>query len=222
MTARVGVVTFPGSLDDTQVRRAVGVGAVALWHASDSLAQVSAVILPGGLSSRRLLEKGAISRYAPILVEIVRHARRGLPVLGIGHGFHMLCETGLLPGGLTQADNGPFTCRDEVFRVASIDTVWTLDFWPNEQISLQIKPGEGRYTADAETLCVLEERNQIVLRYDRAASDGPDREVAGVTNAGGNVVGVIPHPEEAAGGYASDGGRVFTGVQRFLRALQPA
>ncbi|WP_028707962.1 phosphoribosylformylglycinamidine synthase subunit PurQ [Propionicicella superfundia] len=228
MTARIGVVTFPGSLDDRDVRRAVGLAgasAVALWHASDTLAGADAVILPGGFSYGERLRGGPTTRLAPVMGEVVRHARRGLPVLGIGNGFRTLCEAQLLPGSLLRDDRGTFACREQRLLVASIDTVWTVDYWPYEQVTLVVKHGEGPYVADHETLTRLEDQNRIVLRYADETPNGSVSDIAGVTNERGNVVGLMAHPEHSIGeltGPSSDGSRVFSSVQRFLRARQPA
>lgn len=227
MTARIGVVTFPGSVDDRETHRAVslcGAVPVPLWHASDSLNGVDAVILPGGFSHGDYPRGGSIARYAPITDEVVRRAGTGMPVLGIGNGFQLLCEARLLPGALVVNDRRLYVCREQVVRVDSVDTVWTFDFFAGEEITLVVKHGEGRFVAAEDTLARLEARNQVVLRYVGSTPNGSAHDIAGVTNEHGNVVGVMPHPEHSVAeltGPSLDGRRVFTSVQRFLRALQP-
>ena len=218
---RVGVVTFPGSLDDHDALRAVqlsGAEAVPLWHGSDSIEGVDAIVLPGGFSYGDYLRCGAIARFSPIMTEVIQAAEQGLPVLGICNGFQVLCESHLLPGALIRNDVRTFVCRDQKLRVESIDTVWTGAFEPGQEITIVLKNGEGNYQASAETLRKLEDNDQVVFRY----LDNPNgslNDIAGITNERGNVVGLMPHPEhsvEALTSQTRDGLTFFTSVQHFL------
>ncbi len=223
MTARVGVVTFPGSLDDSDASRAVrlaGAEPVSLWHASDAL-DVDAVILPGGFSYGDYLRCGAIARFSPVMGEVIREAAKGMPVLGICNGFQVLCEAHLLPGALIRNDRRTFVCRDQKLRVESADTVWTLDYRPGDEIVIALKNGEGNFQADAETVKRLEGENRVVFRYLDVNPNGSINDIAGITNERGNVVGLMPHPEhnvEELAGASIDGLGFFTSVQRFLAA----
>jgi len=223
VTARVGVVTFPGSLDDSDASRAVrlaGAEPVSLWHASDSL-DVDAVILPGGFSYGDYLRCGAIARFSPVMGEVITAAAKGMPVLGICNGFQVLCEAHLLPGALIRNDRRTFVCRDQRLRVESADTVWTLDFQPGDEIVIALKNGEGNFQADAETVKRLEGENRVVFRYLDVNPNGSVNDIAGITNERGNVVGLMPHPEhnvEELSGASTDGLGFFTSVQRFLAA----
>jgi len=223
VTARIGVVTFPGSLDDSDASRAVrlaGAEPVSLWHASDSL-DVDAVILPGGFSYGDYLRCGAIARFSPVMGEVIREAAKGMPVLGICNGFQVLCEAHLLPGALIRNDRRTFVCRDQKLRVESVDTVWTLDYQTGDEIVIALKNGEGNFQADAETVKRLEGENRVVFRYLDVNPNGSINDIAGITNERGNVVGLMPHPEhnvEALAGASVDGLGFFTSVQRFLAA----
>ncbi|MCC6495025.1 MAG: phosphoribosylformylglycinamidine synthase subunit PurQ [Propionibacteriaceae bacterium] len=223
MTARVGVVTFPGSLDDSDAARAVrlsGAEPVPLWHASDTF-DVDAVILPGGFSYGDYLRCGAIARYSPVMGEVIRRANTGMPVLGICNGFQVLCEAHLLPGALIRNDRRTFVCRDQKLLVESTDTVWTCDFEPGDEIVIALKNGEGNYQADAETIRRLEGENRVVFRYLEVNPNGSTNDIAGITNERGNVVGLMPHPEhnvEELSGASTDGLTFFSSVQRFLGA----
>ncbi len=225
MSARIGVVTFPGSLDDQDARRAValsGAEPVALWHGSHDLEGVDAVILPGGFSYGDYLRCGAIARFSPIMNEIVDAAGKGMPLLGICNGFQVLCESHLLVGALIRNDRRTFVCRDQRLRVESRDTVWTCDFDEGQEIVIVLKNGEGGYVADAETLARLEGENQVVFRYLDVNPNGSANDIAGITNARGNVVGLMPHPEhnvESLTGPSLDGLTFFSSVQRFLSAV---
>ena len=200
MTARVGVITFPGSLDDADARRAielVGGDAVALWHADPDLKGVDAVILPGGFSYGDYLRTGALAHRAPVMSAVSEFAAAGGPVLGICNGFQILCESGLLPGALLRNETLRFQCR-MVDLVVEQETLWTWGIEPRTVLSIPVKNGEGRYYADAATLDRLEAQGQVVFRY--ASGDNPngsERDIAGVSNPGGNVVGLMPHPEHA-------------------------
>ena len=224
MPPKIGVVTFPGSLDDHDALRAVrlsGAEPVSLWHASDTLAGVDAVILPGGFSYGDYLRCGAISRFAPVMTELIKAADEGLPVLGICNGFQILCEAHLLPGALTRNDVRTFVCRDQDLRVESTDTTWTRDFTPGQQITIVLKNGEGGFVADPETLRRLEGEGQVVFRYVNGNPNGSLNDIAGICNERGNVVGLMPHPEhnvDPLTGPSLDGRAFFASVLGFLAA----
>jgi phosphoribosylformylglycinamidine synthase subunit PurQ / glutaminase len=200
MTARIGVITFPGSLDDHDAQRAVqraGGLAVPLWHGEADLLGVDAVVLPGGFSYGDYLRCGAIARFAPIMTELIPAARAGLPVLGICNGFQILCEAHLLPGALTRNDARRFLNRDVQIKIESVDTAWTSEYAAGQEITVVLKSGEGCYVADRGTLAELTARGQVVARYAGANPNGSVADIAGVRNAVGNVVGLMPHPEHA-------------------------
>jgi phosphoribosylformylglycinamidine synthase len=215
---RVGVVTFPGSLDDHDAQRAVriaGFEPVPLWHASDSLDGVDAVVLPGGFSYGDYLRCGAIARFSPVMASVISAANAGMPVLGICNGFQVLCEAHLLPGALIRNDVRTFVCKDQRLRVETRDTVWTCDFNDGDEITIVLKNGEGGYVADPETIKRLEGENQVVFRYLDGNPNGSMNDIAGVTNARGNVVGLMPHPEhnvEHLTGPSTDGRRFFSSL----------
>jgi phosphoribosylformylglycinamidine synthase subunit PurQ / glutaminase len=215
---RIGVVTFPGSLDDRDAARAiraVGADAVALWHADRTLRDVDAVILPGGFSYGDYLRCGAIARFAPVMEEVVTAARGGLPVLGICNGFQILCESHLLPGALIRNDHRKFVCIDQKLRVENTSTAWTSDLELGSHIRIPLKNGEGGFVADVPTLERLEGDGRIVFRYAGKNPNGSYRAIAGITNERGNVVGLMPHPEHAIEegfGPSTDGLAFFTSV----------
>jgi phosphoribosylformylglycinamidine synthase subunit PurQ / glutaminase len=215
---RIGVITFPGSLDDRDAARAVrlaGAEPVTLWHADRDLRGVAAVILPGGFSYGDYLRCGAIARFAPVMSELVPAARSGLPVLGICNGFQILCEAHLLPGALTRNSGLRFVTRDLRLRVDNDRTAWTGAYRRGEQIVVPLKSGEGAYTAGAGTLAGLEAAGQVVLSYSGGNPNGSAADIAGVCNAEGNVVGLMPHPEHAVSqltGPSADGLRFFASV----------
>jgi phosphoribosylformylglycinamidine synthase len=215
---RIGVVTFPGSLDDRDAARAVravGAEAVALWHADRTLRDVDAVILPGGFSYGDYLRCGAIARFAPVMEEVVTAARGGLPVLGICNGFQILCESHLLPGALIRNDHRKFVCIDQKLRVENTSTAWTSDLELGSHIRIPLKNGEGGFVADVPTLERLEGDGRIVFRYAGKNPNGSYRAIAGITNERGNVVGLMPHPEHAIEegfGPSTDGLAFFTSV----------
>jgi phosphoribosylformylglycinamidine synthase len=223
VTVRVGVVTFPGSLDDRDAARAValaGAEPVRLWHGDADLRGADAVVLPGGFSYGDYLRCGAIARFAPVMEPIVAGARDGLPVLGICNGFQVLCESHLLPGALIRNDVRRFVCRDQQLRIEA-STAWTADYPPGAEVVIPIKNGEGGYVADARTLDELEAHGRVVARYLGGNPNGSARDIAGVTNARGNVVGLMPHPEHAVDpltGPGADGLAFFTSVLRTLVA----
>jgi len=198
---RIGVVTFPGSLDDHDARRAVelcGGDTVALWHAEGTVADVDAVVLPGGFSHGDYLRCGAIAHRAPVMEAVAAFAREGGPVLGICNGFQVLCEAGLLPGALTRNANLRFVCKDVPLTVEAADTAWTGQYAPGQTIVIPAKHGEGRYVAEPAVLDRLEEEGRVVVRYAYGSNpNGSERDIAGVTNPGRNVVGLMPHPEHA-------------------------
>ena len=215
---RVGVVTFPGSLDDRDAARAIthaGGEAVSLWHGDDELGGVDAVILPGGFSYGDYLRCGAIARFAPVMDRVIDAANGGMPVLGICNGFQVLCESHLLPGALIRNDHRKFNCVDQRLRVETTATAVTTDFTPGQEITIVLKNGEGGFVADARTLDELEGEGRVVFRYLDRNPNGSARDIAGITNARGNVVGLMPHPEhcvEKGYGPSPDGLPFFTSL----------
>ena len=217
-TTRIGVVTFPGSLDDRDAQRAVraaGAEPVPLWHGEASIQGVDAVVLPGGFSYGDYLRAGAIARFSPVVAEIVYAASQGLPVLGICNGFQVLCESGLLPGALIRNAGLHFVCRDQLLKVESISTRWTNGYPDDAEIVIPVKHGEGRYVADPQTIEQLEAEGRVVFRYLDGNPNGSLNDIAGIRNAAGNVVGLMPHPEhaiETLTGPTTDGLTMFTSV----------
>ena len=215
---KIGVVTFPGSLDDVDARRAVrlaGGEPVPLWHGDHDLKGVDAVILPGGFSYGDYLRCGAIARFAPVMSEVVSAAQGGMPVLGICNGFQILCESHLLPGALIRNDHRTFICRDQRLRVENNATAWTNSYDAGQEIVIPLKNGEGGFVADADTLDRLEGEGRVVFRYLDVNPNGSLRDIAGITNERGNVVGLMPHPEhcvEEGYGPSTDGLGFFTSV----------
>jgi phosphoribosylformylglycinamidine synthase I len=222
MPARIGVVTFPGSLDDRDAQRAIrlaGAEAVALWHGDKDLHGVDAVVLPGGFSYGDYLRCGAIARFAEVMTTIVAEAKDGLPVLGICNGFQVLCESHLLPGALTRNAHLHFVNRDQRLRVDSTKTAWTSEYAEGQEIVIPVKNGEGCYVADEPTLDALEADGRIVARYVGGNPNGSSRDIAGIANEAGNVVGLMPHPEHAVEdltGPGTDGLTFFTSVLKSL------
>ena len=215
---RIGVVTFPGSLDDSDAARAAayaGADPVSLWHADRDLRGVDAVILPGGFSYGDYLRCGAIARFSPVMSELVPAARAGLPVLGICNGFQILCEAHLLPGALTRNSKLRFIHTDVRLTVCNTATAWTSAYEAGQEITVPLKSGEGAYAADEATLDELERTGRVVVRYSRTAPNGAARDIAGIRNENGNVVGLMPHPEhaiDALTGPSADGLGFFTSV----------
>jgi phosphoribosylformylglycinamidine synthase len=218
VSARIGVVTFPGTLDDRDAARAVRIAGgepVELWHGDDDILGVDAVILPGGFSYGDYLRCGAISRFAPVMNSIIDGAKSGLPVLGICNGFQILVESHLLPGALMRNESRHFICRDQKLRIENADSMWTRDYFKNQEIVVPLKNGEGNYFADPATLDMLEGEGRVVARYLDVNPNGSARDIAGIRNERGNVVGLMPHPEhavEALTGPTTEGLPFFTSV----------
>jgi phosphoribosylformylglycinamidine synthase I len=221
---KIGVVTFPGSLDDADARRAAAVAgaeAVALWHGDADLHGVDAVVLPGGFSYGDYLRAGAISRFAPVMETIIKRAGEGMPVLGICNGFQVLCESHLLPGALIKNHHRKFVCKDQTLRIENNSTAWTSDYDANHEITIVLKNQDGSFVADEATLDRLEGEGRVVARY-LGNPNGSYRDIAGITNERGNVVGLMPHPEHAVEtltGPTTDGLGFFTSV---LKAVVPS
>ena len=218
MTSRVGVITFPGSLDDKDAARAVrlaGGESIFLWHADADLHGVDAVVLPGGFSYGDYLRCGAIAKFAPVMEKLVDAAKGGLPILGICNGFQVLTESHLLPGALTRNDHLHFICRDQKLRIENNSSMWTSEFEVGQEILIPLKNGEGGYVADEKTLDELEGEGRVIARYLELNPNGSRRDIAGITNARGNVVGIMPHPEHAVEmltGPTTDGLGFFTSL----------
>ena len=224
MGARVGVITFPGTLDDVDAARAVrlaGAEAVSLWHADADLKGVDAVVVPGGFSYGDYLRCGAIAKFAPVMGEVVAAAGRGMPVLGICNGFQVLCEAGLLPGALTRNAGLHFVCRDVWLRVDSVSTAWTSRYESGAELLVPLKSGEGRYVASESVLDELEGEGRVAFRYLENLN-GSMRDIAGISSANGRVVGLMPHPEhatEALTGPSDDGlGMFYSALDAVLTA----
>ncbi|WP_330297267.1 phosphoribosylformylglycinamidine synthase subunit PurQ [Streptomyces sp. NBC_00503] len=231
MTTRIGVVTFPGTLDDRDSLRAIrlaGAEPVSLWHRDKDLHQVDAVVLAGGFSYGDYLRAGAISRFSPVMETIIEQAKGGMPVLGICNGFQILTEAHLLPGAMLRNNHLHFICRDQKLRVENAETAWTGDYTAGQEISVPLKNMDGRYVAEERVLDELEAEGRVAFRYvvRGEAADGcgnPNgslRDIAGITNAAGNVVGLMPHPEHAVepliGTGRTDGLPFFTSVLKKL------
>jgi phosphoribosylformylglycinamidine synthase len=200
MGARIGVITFPGTLDDRDAARAVrlaGAEAVSLWHADSDLRSVDAVVVPGGFSYGDYLRAGAISRFAPVMSALVDAAKGGMPVLGICNGFQILTEAHLLPGSMVKNDHLHFVCREQPLIVENAETAWTRDFTAGQRITVPLKNQDGQFVADERTLDALEAEGRVVFRYDGPNPNGSRRAIAGISNEAGNVVGLMPHPEHA-------------------------
>jgi phosphoribosylformylglycinamidine synthase subunit PurQ / glutaminase len=224
MTARIGVVSFPGSLDDRDALRAVrsvGAEAVALWHKDPSLHDVDAVVLPGGFSYGDYLRCGAIARFSPVMDAVIQAANDGMPLLGICNGFQVLCEAHLLPGALTRNSHLHFRCKDQALRVENNTTLWTSGYDVGARVVIPVKNGEGCFVGDERTLDMLEAEGRVVARYVEGSPNGSMRDIAGISNERGNVVGLMPHPEHAIDsltGPSADGLTFFTSVLKALVA----
>ena len=222
---KIGVITFPGSLDDHDAKRAVrlaGGDPVDLWHGDADLKGVDAVVVPGGFSYGDYLRCGAIARFAPVMDELIPAAQGGMPVLGICNGFQILCGSHLLPGALIRNDHQKFLCKDQVLRVENTSTAWTNAFTTDQEITIALKNGEGCFVADDATLDRLEGEGQVVFRYLQGNPNGSYRDIAGVTNERGNVVGLMPHPEhcvEEGFGPSTDGLAFFTSAITALASV---
>ena len=197
---KIGVITFPGSLDDRDAQRAIriaGAEAVALWHGDHDLHGVDAIVLPGGFSYGDYLRAGAIASHAPIMAEVIDAANSGMPVLGICNGFQMLSEARLLPGAHTRNAHQQFIRRDQKLRVENNTTAWTNEYALGAEIVIPLKNADGRFVADDETIRRIEGNGQVVFRYVDVNPNGSMNDIAGVANERGNVVGLMPHPEHA-------------------------
>ena len=206
---KFGIVTFPGSNCDYDTMRGVvdvmGEEGLYLWHKDRDLKSVDVVVLPGGFSYGDYLRPGAIARFSPIMSEVIAHARRGAPVLCICNGFQIACEAGLLPGALLRNQTLQFVSSPVTMRVENNDTMFTSAYDQDQRITMPVAHGDGRYTADRNTLDELEGEGRVVLRYVSASGEptrdanpnGAERNIAGIVNARGNVFGMMPHPERA-------------------------
>ncbi len=229
---RVAVIRFPGSncdMDTLQGARRVGAEAFFVWHRETNLGNADAVMLPGGFSYGDYLRSGAIARFSPVMQAVQELAAAGGPVLGICNGFQILCEAGLLPGALTRNDRLTFVSRPVTLRVESTATPFTSAYAPGQVVRMPVSHGDGRYVADDRTLDILEAESRIVVRYVNpdgspasgdANPNGSLRDIAGIRNEAGNVVGLMPHPDRAAdpGLGLTDG----LGFFQSLMALDPA
>jgi len=221
---RVGVITFPGTLDDSDAARAVryaGAEAVALWHGDADLHGVDAVIVPGGFSYGDYLRAGAIARFAPVMGLVVDAAKAGMPVLGICNGFQILCEAGLLPGALVRNAGLHFVCRDQRLRVEQPNTAWSSRYTRGDEIVIPVKNMEGRYVASESTVDELEGQGRVVFRNTGGNPNGSVSDIAGVCSPNGRVVGLMPHPEHAIDrltGPSADGLAMFYSVLEVLGA----
>ncbi|MBB4906504.1 phosphoribosylformylglycinamidine synthase subunit PurQ [Actinophytocola algeriensis] len=216
--SKIGVITFPGTLDDTDAARAVryaGGEPVALWHGDADLRGVDAVIVPGGFSYGDYLRAGAIARFAPVMGEVVTAARGGMPVLGICNGFQILCEAGLLPGALLRNAGLHFVCRDQKLRVERTSTAWTGGYADGAEIVIPVKNMDGRFAASRSTVDELEGEGRVVFRYTDVNPNGSLSDIAGISSADGRIVGLMPHPEhaiDALTGPGDDGLAMFRSV----------
>ncbi|GAB2760743.1 phosphoribosylformylglycinamidine synthase subunit PurQ [Salinifilum aidingensis] len=214
----IGVITFPGTLDDGDARRAVrraGADPVPLWHADADLRGVDAVVVPGGFSYGDYLRCGAIAKFAPVMGEVAEAARKGMPVLGVCNGFQVLCEAGLLPGVLTRNEGLHYVCRDQWLRVDNNTSTFTTRFEAGAELLVPIKHGEGNYVADDATLDELEGDGRVLFRYVGDNPNGSRRDIAGICDARGRVAGMMPHPEHAIDpltGPTDDGLGLFLSV----------
>jgi phosphoribosylformylglycinamidine synthase subunit PurQ / glutaminase len=225
----VAVITFPGSNCDYDLYKAVkqvGGEATFVWHRDRGLDGFDAVMLPGGFSYGDYLRAGAIARLSPVMEDVAAFARDGGPVLGVCNGFQILCEAGLLPGALVRNASLRFESRDVLLGVERADTLFTSDYEGGRLLRIPIAHGEGNYEADEGTLARLEDEGRVVFRYvdssGAATADanpnGSARNIAGILNEAGNVLGMMPHPERAMERLlgSTDGVGVFTSLARNL------
>ncbi|MEV6873831.1 phosphoribosylformylglycinamidine synthase subunit PurQ [Amycolatopsis sp. NPDC051128] len=225
MSARIGVITFPGTLDDGDAARAVryaGGEAVSLWHADEDLRDVDAVVVPGGFSYGDYLRAGVIARFAPVMTPVIEAARAGMPVLGICNGFQILCEAGLLPGAMIRNQGLHFICRDQWLRVEDTGTAWTTRYDAGAEILIPMKNIDGCYVAEQSTLDELEAEGRVVFRYVGGNPNGSRNDIAGIRSENGRVVGLMPHPEhaiDALTGPSDDGlGMFYSAVDALVKA----
>ncbi|WP_315790502.1 phosphoribosylformylglycinamidine synthase subunit PurQ [Fischerella sp. JS2] len=215
---KFGVVVFPGSNCDRDVayvtRDILGQPTRMVWHQDTDIADLDVIILPGGFSYGDYLRCGAIARFSPVMQQVIEHAQKGKFVLGICNGFQVLTEAGLLPGTLTRNRDLHFICDRSSLKVERSDLAWTQAYFSGEIITLPIAHGEGRFYADRPTLAELEDNGQIVFRYQGENPNGSLKNIAGICNTTGNILGMMPHPERAAdpalGG--TDGLKLFAGL----------
>ncbi|MYW92048.1 phosphoribosylformylglycinamidine synthase subunit PurQ [Amycolatopsis rubida] len=225
MSARIGVITFPGTLDDGDAARAARYAdaeAVSLWHADDDLKGVDAVVVPGGFSYGDYLRAGVIARYAPVMASVIDAAHKGMPVLGVCNGFQILCEAGLLPGAMIRNVGLHFVCRDQWLRVDNNSTAWTTRYEAGAEILIPLKNNDGCYVADQSTVDMLEAEGRVAFRYVGGNPNGSRNDIAGVTSENGRVVGLMPHPEhaiDALTGPSDDGlGMFYSAVDALVKA----
>ncbi len=225
MSARIGVITFPGTLDDGDAARAVRYAdaeAVPLWHADEDLKGVDAVVIPGGFSYGDYLRAGVIARFAPVMSSVIEAAHQGMPVLGICNGFQILCEAGLLPGAMIRNAGLHFICRDQWLRVENNDTAWTTRYDKDAEILIPMKNIDGCFVAEQATLDELEGEGRVVFRYVGGNPNGSRNDIAGIRSENGRVVGLMPHPEhaiDALTGPSDDGlGMFYSAVDALVSA----
>ncbi|WP_410604828.1 phosphoribosylformylglycinamidine synthase subunit PurQ [Amycolatopsis sp. lyj-90] len=225
MSARIGVITFPGTLDDGDAARAVRYAdaeAVPLWHADEDLKGVDAVVIPGGFSYGDYLRAGVIARFAPVMSSVIDAAHQGMPVLGICNGFQILCEAGLLPGAMIRNAGLHFICRDQWLRVENNDTAWTTRYDKDAEILIPMKNIDGCFVAEQATLDELEGEGRVVFRYAGGNPNGSRNDIAGIRSENGRVVGLMPHPEhaiDALTGPSDDGlGMFYSAVDALVSA----
>ncbi|WP_410656098.1 phosphoribosylformylglycinamidine synthase subunit PurQ [Amycolatopsis sp. lyj-112] len=225
MSARIGVITFPGTLDDGDAARAVRYAdaeAVPLWHADEDLKGVDAVVIPGGFSYGDYLRAGVIARFAPVMSSVIAAAHQGMPVLGICNGFQILCEAGLLPGAMIRNAGLHFICRDQWLRVENNDTAWTTRYDKDAEILIPMKNIDGCFVAEQATLDELEGEGRVVFRYVGGNPNGSRNDIAGIRSENGRVVGLMPHPEhaiDALTGPSDDGlGMFYSAVDALVSA----